>query len=155
MRPPLNQALGPSAGPRINRRTWLAGLALLPAISVRSQTAEVVVILHPQNTYPVDRAFVQRLYTGVLRAWPDGSPAFALDLPEEHATRAAFSQQWLVRSVANVRTLWAQNVFTGKGLPPRTTSMETEMKRLVATNRNAIGYMSGSLVDDSVRVIRL
>jgi hypothetical protein len=114
-----------------------------------------VVIVHPDNPHLVDRSYVQRLYTGLLRAWPDGSPAFPLDLPEEHATRASFSQQWLVRSVANVRTLWAQNVFTGKGLPPRITSMENEMKRLVATNRNAVGYLSVSLADSSVRVVRL
>jgi hypothetical protein len=145
--------MGRSAG--TTRRAWLAGMVLLPAFSVRSQAMEVLVIVHPDNAHSIDRSYVQRLYTGVLRAWPDGSPAFPLDLPEDHATRAAFSQQWLVRSVANVRALWAQNVFTGKGLPPRITSMENEMKRLVAANRNAIGYVSAPMIDSSVRAIRL
>ena len=139
----------------LSRRTWLAGMVFLPALPVQSRASEVVVIVNPDNPHPVDRTYVQRLYTGILRAWPDGSPAFPLDLPEDHATRALFSQQWLVRSVANVRTLWAQHVFTGKGLPPRITSLEAEMKRLVVTNRNAIGYVSASLADSSVRVVRL
>ena len=68
--------------------------------------------------------------------------------------RAAFSQQWLGRSVANVRAIWAQHIFTGRGLPPRVTSAETEMRRLVATNRNAIGYVSVAMVDASVAAHR-
>jgi ABC-type phosphate transport system substrate-binding protein len=141
--------------PGLSRRAWLTGMLMLPAVSVRSQATEVVVIVHPENVHAVDRNYVQRLFTGVLRAWPDGSPAFALDLPDEHATRAAFSQQWLGRSVSNVRSLWTQNVFTGKGLPPRITQVEGEMRRLVGTNRNAIGYLPLTLADSSVRVIRL
>ncbi|MFN9450316.1 MAG: hypothetical protein ACK58U_11745 [Rubrivivax sp.] len=144
-----------TSGVDLNRRACLTGLLLMPIVPVYSQSANVVVIVHPDNPHAVDRVFVQRLYTGVLRAWPDGSPAFALDLPEEHATREAFSQQWLSRSVANVRTLWAQNVFTGKGLPPRITSVEVEMRRLVATNRNAIGYVAVTQADASLRSIRL
>lgn len=155
MRPILPPAISPTSGLGLSRRSWLKGMVLMPAFSVQSQTSDVWVIVHPDNPHPIDRAFVQRLYTGVLRAWPDGSPAFPLDLPEEHAFRAAFSQQWLGRSVANVRTLWTQNVFTGKGLPPRITSMEGEMRRLVATNRNAIGYVAATLADNSVKVVRL
>lgn len=155
----MRHALPPATGHRpclgLSRRSWLTGMVLMPAFSVRSQGTEVVVIVHPTNPHPLDRALVQRLYTGVLRAWPDGSPAFLLDLPAEHETRAAFSQQWLARSVANVHTLWTQNVFTGKGLPPRITSMEVEMRRLVATNRNAIGYVAAALTDNSVKVVRL
>jgi hypothetical protein len=144
-----------TSGIDLNRRACLTGLLLMPVVPVYSQSADVVVIVHQDNPHAVDRVFVQRLYTGVLRAWPDGSPAFALDLPEEHATRDGFSRQWLSRSVANVRTLWAQNVFTGKGLPPRITSMEAEMRRLVATNRNAIGYVAVTQADPIVRSIRL
>lgn len=137
------------------RRRVLVGLLLLPAGALHAQTAEVVVIVHPDNPHSVDRGFVQRLYTGATKAWPDGSPAFALDLPEDHALRAAFSQQLLGRSVANLRAIWSQNIFTGKGLPPRTTTAEAEMRRLVATNRNAIGYISASMVDPSVKSFRV
>jgi ABC-type phosphate transport system substrate-binding protein len=147
--------LDPCAEPfALSRRRMLAGLLMLPASAALSQAPEVVVIVHPDNPHAADRNLVRRLYTGALRSWPDGSPAFALDLPEDHALRAAFSQQWLGRSVANVRAIWAQNIFTGRGLPPRVTSAETEMRRLVATNRNAIGYVGVAMVDASVAAHR-
>jgi hypothetical protein len=132
------------------RRLLVTGL-LLPLAPVQARPADVAVIVHPDNPHAVTPEFVRRLYTGAIRSWPDGSPAFALDLPEEHALRPAFSQQWLGRSVANVRAIWSQNIFTGKGLPPRVTSAEAEMRRLVATHRNAIGYIGIAMLDDQVK----
>lgn len=155
MRTIADRAASDLLHPGLSRRAWLTGVVLMSAVPVRSQATEIVVIVHPDNVHAVDRTYVQRLFTGVLRTWPDGSPAFPLDLPDEHATRVAFCQQWLGRSVPNVRTLWTQNVFTGKGMPPRITSMEAEMRRLVATNRNAIGYLTLTLADSSVKVVRL
>lgn len=143
--------------PRLNRRRLLAGVLLWPACALMAQEADgagVVVILHPDNPHAADQRFVQRLYTGVLRGWPDGSPAFTLDLPEEHPLRVAFSQQWLGRSVANMRAVWAQHIFTGRGLPPRVIAGEAEMLRLVATNRNAIGYVSAATADASVKAYK-
>lgn len=151
-------ARSPSRSPQVpglTRRRLLAGLILMPTASARAQNVEVVVIVHPDNPHATDRSFVQRLYTGALKGWPDGSPAFTLDLPEDHALRTAFSERWLGRSVANVRAIWAQNIFTGKGMPPRVTSAEAEMRRLVATNRNAVGYVSAAMVDTSVKAYRL
>jgi ABC-type phosphate transport system substrate-binding protein len=113
---------------------------------------QIVVIVHKDNTNVIDRALVQQLYTGAVRGWPDGSPAFVLDQPDGSAGREQFSAQVLKRSPANVRAVWAQNIFTGRGLPPKVAADE-EMKRLVASNRNGIGYIRQSLVDASVRVV--
>jgi ABC-type phosphate transport system substrate-binding protein len=153
-RPPIRRKdLSPCPSP--SRRRLLAGLLMLPATPLFAQGSEIVVIVHPDNPYPIDRRFLQRLYTGTIKAWPDGSPAFALDLPEDHALRNTFSQELLGRSVANVRAVWSQNIFTGKGLPPRITSVEAEMRRLVAANRNAIGYISAAMVDATVKAHRV
>ena len=66
---------------------------LLPLAPVQARPADVAVIVHPDNPHAVTPEFVRRLYTGAIRSWPDGSPAFALYLPEEHALRPAFSQR--------------------------------------------------------------
>ncbi len=82
----------------------------------------VVVVMNNENANTVDLAYIARIYSGALKAWPDGSPVFALDQ-------------------------------TGKGLPQKVVSADLEMKRLVATNRNAIGYILASQVDNTVKVI--
>ena len=79
---------------------------------------DVVVVMNRDNANTVDLAYVAKIYSGALKSWPDGSPVFALDQPEDSEIRANFSSQVLHRSVANMRAVWSQNIFTGKGLPP-------------------------------------
>ena len=125
--------------------------ALLPAAAALA--GDIVVIIHKDNPHNVDKNYVISIYTGRTKGWPDGSPVFPLDQSESSATRAAFYASVLGRSVANVQALWAQNIFSGKGLPPKVATLDAEMKRIVSTNRNAIGYIRASEVDDTVKVL--
>lgn len=139
------------------RRRLLQALAgavsALLTDAVATANEPVVVIVNKDNLANVDLAFVRRVYLGSEKGWPDGSPVFALDLPEDSDVRQAFCVGILGKSVANVRAIWSQNIFTGRGLPPKLTPADAEMKRIVAQNRNAIGYIRASQVDASVRVL--
>jgi ABC-type phosphate transport system substrate-binding protein len=126
-------------------------LALLFSASARAD--DIVVIVNKDNPNAVDLAYVARIYTGATMRWPDGSPVFALDQAEDSAARAQFASAVVGRSVPALRGIWSQNIFAGKGLPPKVASPDSEMKRLVAQNRHAIGYVLSSQVDDSVRVV--
>lgn len=115
---------------------------------------DVVVIVHKDNPSQIDAAYVAQIYTGTLKGWPDGTPVFALDQMEDTPARKQFYTQIVGKSAAAMKAIWSQNIFAGKGLPPKVASPDAEMKRLVATNRNAIGYVLATQVDASVRVIR-
>lgn len=67
--------------------------------------------------------------------------------------RQLFCTTVLGKSVVNVRAIWLQHIFTGRGLAPKVTSIDAEMKQIVANNRHAIGYIRASLVDASVRIV--
>jgi ABC-type phosphate transport system substrate-binding protein len=126
-------------------------LALLFSASARAD--DIVVIVNKDNPNAVDLAYVARIYTGAAMRWPDGSPVFPLDQAEDSVARAQFASAVVGRSVPALRGIWSQNIFAGKGLPPKVASPDSEMKRLVAQNRHAVGYVLSSQVDDSVRVV--
>ena len=132
----------------------LAGTCLLRPRLARAATLPIVMIVHRDNPHPVDRSFVQQIYTGQLRGWPDGTPVFALDDADGRALREAFLRQVIGRSAASMKAIWSQNVFTGKAYPPRQAAGE-DMKRLVAANPHALGYLRLADADDSVRSIRI
>lgn len=144
---------------RLKRRSMLLTTAwtlmlgpMLGRRSLASGTDDIVVIVHKDNTHAIDRSLVQQLYTGAVRGWPDGSPAFVLDQPEGSEARMLFCTNLLGRSSVNLRAIWAQNIFTGRGTPPK-VAPNGEMKRLVAGNRHAIGYLRASQADESVRMV--
>lgn len=128
-------------------------LCLGMVLGAAAHADDVVVIVHKDNTSQIDAAYVAQIYTGTLKGWPDGTPVFALDQLEDTPARRQFYTQIVGKSAAAMKAIWSQNIFAGKGLPPKVASPDAEMKRLVATNRNAIGYVLATQVDASVRVI--
>jgi ABC-type phosphate transport system substrate-binding protein len=134
-------------------RIKLALVVCLCSVSSGSWGQDWVVVVNKANANAVDRALVARIYTGDAKAWPDGSGVVAIDLPEGSPVREAFISQVLSKSSANMKALWAQNVFSGKALPPKSVASDDEVKRAVSGNKNAIGYIKATSVDDTVRAV--
>ena len=132
-------------------RCVLGGLVLL--VASIAHAADYVVIVHKANVNPIDKAFVVKAYTGDTKTWPDGGPLMLIDQSEDSLVRVEFSKDALGRSVAQMKALWAQNVFSGRALPPKIVDGDAEVKKGVAANKNAIGYIKSSSVDDSVKVV--
>jgi ABC-type phosphate transport system substrate-binding protein len=126
----------------------LHGYPLSPALA-----EDVVVIVNRENTNRVDRDYVIKIYTGALKGWPDGSSVLALDQKAESEVRNSFYSSVIGKSPANMHAIWSQNIFTGKGLPPKVAPTDGDVKRTIAANKNAIGYIRASQVDGSIRVI--
>jgi ABC-type phosphate transport system substrate-binding protein len=132
-----------------------SGLAILvlALLATAARAGDFAVIVNKDNTSPVDKEMVARIYTGELKAWKDGSPVMAVDLPENSPVRASFSTEVLGKAVANVKALWAQAVFSGRALPPKQAASDEDVKKLVSANKGAIGYVKQSSVDDTVKAV--
>ena len=114
---------------------------------------DIVIIVNRDNANVVDAAFVQRVYVGAIKGWPDGRPVLVLDQPEGSEAREVFCTTVLKKSVTNVKAIWSQNIFTGKGLPPNVASPDEAIKQAVAANVGAIGYIRASQLDATVKVL--
>lgn len=127
----------------------LAGVLLSTSVLA----ADVVVIVNKGNTNAVDKALVAKIYTGDTKNWPDGGPVFATDQGDASPVRADFYTSILGKTAANMKALWAQNIFSGNALPPKVVDADVEVKKVVSTNKNAIGYIKAASVDDTVKVV--
>jgi len=94
-----------------------------------------------------------KIYSGESKSWANGGAVAAFDLPEDNPARAAFATDVMGKNLGNMKSLWAQNVFAGKAVPPKVVASDDEMKKTVAANKSAIGYIKASAVDDSVKVV--
>jgi ABC-type phosphate transport system substrate-binding protein len=114
---------------------------------------DIVIIVNRDNTNVVDASFVQRVYVGTIKGWPDGTKVMVLDQPEGSEAREVFCATVLKKSVTNVKAIWSQNIFTGKALPPKITTPDLAIKQAVASNVGAIGYIHASQLDATVKVL--
>lgn len=114
---------------------------------------DMVVIVNKANDNAIDKNLVMKVYAGESKSWANGGAIAAFDLPEDNAARSAFASEVMGKTVANMKALWAQNVFAGKAVPPKVLPSDDEVKKTVAANKGAIGYIKAGAADDSVKVV--
>ncbi|MBB3119272.1 MULTISPECIES: hypothetical protein [Telluria group] len=122
-------------------------LAALAAAAVPA-SAEIVVIVNPKN--PATRMFSEQASQFFLGKSAMFTP---VDQADGSHIRNEFYQKVADKDAAQVKALWSKLVFTGKGTPPKEYKSNAEVKKAVADDPKAIGYIDKSAVDDSVKVI--
>lgn len=126
----------------------LALSALAMASFALSASAETVVIVSQKN--PATRMFSEQASQFFLGKSTLFTP---IDQAEGSPIRADFYRKVADKDAAQVKALWSKLVFTGKGTPPKEYAGNAEVKKAVAADPKAIGYIDKSAVDDSVKVI--
>ena len=126
---------------------------LLTALVSGSALADIAVVVNPANASAVSADDLNRLFLGRTSNFADGSKATPLNLVEGVAAREEFDTKVLNRSSAQLKAYWSKLVFTGKGTPPKELSDDAAVKAAVAADATAIGYISSSSVDGSVKVV--
>lgn len=125
---------------------------LLPALA----QAEIAFIANPDNKlHGVDLDTIARVYRGEIRHLPNGARITPVDQPKGSPIRKHFYEKVLHMSEREVSRYWAKYRFTGKRKPPMVLSSDAEVKRWVATHPDAIGYISGDSLDDSVELLQI
>jgi ABC-type phosphate transport system substrate-binding protein len=76
-----------------------------------------------------------------------------VDQPESAPVRAEFYKKVTDKDASQVKALWSKLVFTGKATMPKEAADSAAVKKMVASDPKAIGYIEKSAVDASVKVI--
>jgi ABC-type phosphate transport system substrate-binding protein len=126
----------------------LAVSAVAMASFALSASAETVVIVSQKN--PATRMFSEQASQFFLGKSTLFTP---IDQAEGSPIRADFYRKVADKDAAQVKALWSKLVFTGKGTPPKEYAGNAEVKKAVAADPKAIGYIDKSAVDDTVKVI--
>lgn len=118
--------------------------ALLGAAGAAS--AQIAVVVGPGTT-PPSKAQLEEIYLGKNF---DYKP---LDLAEGNPLREQFYKKLTNRDPAQVKAVWSRIVFTGKGQPPAQQADAAAVKKAVAADAKAVGYIDKAAVDGSVKVV--
>jgi ABC-type phosphate transport system substrate-binding protein len=140
---------------RITRLRFVTGLALALSLSLSARAEVVAVVSAKSAVQALARNHITDIFLGRKSRYPDGQQAVPLDQEVGSPSRDAFYTSVVGISEVKLKAHWSKMVFTGRGKPPRAVSNGIELRRAVALNPQAIGYIDRSLVDDSVRVLHI
>ena len=137
-------------------KTFLATSLAFALLAVsHGVLADIAIIVNPSNNNTISMNEVARIYMSKTIAYPDGSEAIPLDLPESSSLRDAFLKKVVKKNYQQFKAYWSQLIFTGRGVPPRQIDSQEDIVRLVAENPALIAFVDSRYVDDSVKVIHI
>jgi len=133
------------------RRALLAVLLWI-ASAAPARAEDLAVIVHGARTDRPSATELAQIYLKQRRFWADGTRIVAVNRESGSETRAAFEAGVFGARVAQLPVYWNRQYFQGV-LPPATLASDEAVKRFVASEREAIGYVHPAVVDDTVTVV--
>jgi len=129
----------------------LSALALTAGVSF-AQAGSVVVVGSGSPIGAADSADVVKVFLGKKKDLA-GVSAIPVDQSEGAPARGDFYSNVVKKSEAQLKSYWSRLIFTGKGQAPQVVGGDADVKGMVSSNPNLIGYIDEGAVDGTVKVI--
>jgi hypothetical protein len=126
--------------------TSALGALILSVFSVGNVWAEDIVVIVNPAAAPISKEQIADVYLGRGDAW------IAVDQPVGSAIYVEFYKKMTGRDSAQIKAIWSQILFTGRGVPPKQLPDSAAVKKAVAANSKVVGYIEKSAVDASVKI---
>ncbi len=130
----------------------LCAAMLASTAAFTEEHVPIAVVVHPARADRLGTEELAEIYLKKRRFWDDGAPILPLNQPPGTTARESFSRRVLGGTSQSFAEYWNEQYFHGI-FPPATLSSDEAVKRYVAAERNAIGYIEATDVDDTVRVV--
>jgi ABC-type phosphate transport system substrate-binding protein len=146
--------MAPRIRSRIRSRLLRAAVLFGALAGPCAHAADLVVIVSARNPVATLRADqVAAIFLGQSVRFPDGVEAVPYDQRLGAAARDEFYARVTGKTPALVKAHWSKMVFTGRGEPPAELSDSAAVRRRVAEDREAIGYIDRGALDPSVHTV--
>lgn len=117
-------------------------------------SAQVVVVVGAKSTAAkLNKDQAAALFLGKSFQLPGAGIPVLIDQPESSEARQVFYSKVAEKTPVQVKAIWSRLVFSGKGTIPKEVSNSEEVKKLLNSNPDAIGYIEKAAIDSTVKVL--
>ena len=140
--------------------TWKGFALLLTGLMIglgnvetaHAQISIVVAKAAKLDSNTVKKAELKAIYTGNKLKWSNGNKIQVVDQAETGLGKK-FYDLVLGKTLNQVRSQWTKLMLSGQASAPTQCPSDKMVKKIIAGNPNAIGYIASSSLDDSVKEI--
>jgi len=130
----------------------LCAVLLATTMARAAAAEELVAIVHADRDAKLSVSEIAQIYLKRRRFWQDGGAILPVNRDAGSPARESFESRVLGEDARQLAVYWNRQYFRGV-LPPATLASDEAVKRFVASEPRAIGYISRRLVDGSVKVV--
>jgi len=120
--------------------------SMIFAVSAAGVRAEDIVVIVNPAAKPVSKEQIADVYLG------RSAELTPIDQTVGSSIYVQFYKKATGRDAAQIKAIWSRILFTGRGQPPKQLPDSAAVKKSVAANPNAVGYIEKSAVDATVKV---
>jgi hypothetical protein len=140
---------------RNSRKHWILFFVLAPLVLLvlaPAAQAQVSVVVAKSSANAPSGDDIKAIFLAIKAQWPGGGKVVLLDQPES-TLADSFYTKLLGKSVNQVRKDWTKLILSGQIAAPTKCSNDDSVKKQLAGNPNAIGFIATSALDDSVKEV--
>ena len=126
------------------------GLAL--ALSAAVAQSQISIVVSQSSSQKATRDELKEIFAGARLNWADGGKVQVVDQPESDLGKK-FYAGFVGKSILQVRTQWTKLVLSGQASAPTKCTDDDAVKKAVASNPNAVGFISTKALDGTVKEI--
>lgn len=136
------------------RNTLGSAIILAGLFTTSISSAQVLVVVgakSPATKLSQEQAVA--LFLGKSFQLPGAGIPVLIDQVESTEARKIFYTKVAEKTPAQVKAIWSRLVFSGKATVPKEVSNNEEVKKILSSNPDAIGYIDKAALDASVKVL--
>jgi len=117
--------------------------------------ADYALVVNPGNSESaISKSVAKDVFLGRKTTWSNGSRV-TIYVQSGSTVHSAVIKTVTGKNAGQFDLFWKKALFTGQGIPPTNLFGDAAVKQAVAGNPGAVGYISASSVDSSVKVINI
>jgi ABC-type phosphate transport system substrate-binding protein len=130
---------------------FIVAPALLLILSA-SANAQISVVVSASSKNAPNNDDLKAIFLAIKAQWPDGGKVQLLDQPESPLAETFYSKL-VGKSINQVRKDWTKLILSGQIAAPTKCAGDDAVKKALAANPNAIGFIASSALDGSVKEV--
>jgi len=135
------------------------GLFLLAHAASTDDLDFKIIVSAESQIDSMPRRDIARVFLKRNTTWPDGSAIVPVDQSSRSPVRSLFTNAVLhvegFGKMSAVQNYWQQQIFSGRGSPPRIMDGDAAVIEFVTANPGAIGYVSSQADVSAVRTVAI
>jgi ABC-type phosphate transport system substrate-binding protein len=128
-------------------------LLAIPTFAASAKADVVVIVSSKSHIKSLTAEQTAKIFLGKIGTFPDGQAAVPIDQPDGSDIRDEFYTKVVHKSPSQLTAYWAKIIFTGDGHPPKRLAGNIAVRKAIAGDPNAIGYIDKNAVNRSVRIV--
>jgi ABC-type phosphate transport system substrate-binding protein len=120
-------------------------------VTVAQEDESIGVIVNKGNSLSsINARILRNIYLGKQTFWPDNK-IIVVAMLKGGKIHEKFLKTIVQQNSSQFSLYWKNQTFTGTGVAPKIFDTDAELKAFIKDNPGAIGYISLSGIDDSVK----